>query len=227
MEKNNLIFDLGFYNGDDTTNYIKKGYNVIAVEANPELYRKGLIRFKKEIYKTKQLVLLNMVFSNVIDSKIPFYIHPKNLDWSTADKEKADYWKVKYKTIDIFSINYMQLIEEYGLPYYIKCDIEGLDHLLIKQIEKFYSKPNYLSFELSRLDYYKIFSYLYTSGYKKFQLLNQAHNKPYTSGEFAEYLPKKWMNFDECLTKYMKYKELKEIDNKNLALGWVDIHAKK
>jgi hypothetical protein len=64
------------------------------------------------------------------------------------------------------------------------------------------------------------------SGYKKFQLINQINNEPYSSGTFGEYLDKtKWLSFDEALGRYIKYRELKFIDNINLAIGWIDIHA--
>ena len=33
----NLVFDIGLNRGQDTANYLAKGYNVVAVEANPEL----------------------------------------------------------------------------------------------------------------------------------------------------------------------------------------------
>ena len=46
MIKKNLIFDLGFHNGDDSDFYLKKGFNVIALEANPELVRRGIKKFR-------------------------------------------------------------------------------------------------------------------------------------------------------------------------------------
>jgi hypothetical protein len=51
---------------------------------------------------------------------------------------------------------------KHGIPYYIKTDIEGNDTLLVKELFKYIDKikPKYLSFELSRLDYFIIFSYL-------------------------------------------------------------------
>jgi FkbM family methyltransferase len=222
---NKLIFDLGFHNGTDTRYYLKKGYNVIAVEANPALCKQGEKEFKKKI-KSGDLVLLNKVFSDKSGTFIDFYIH-KNTDWSTADRQKAKYLGILKNKVSVSSISYRDLLT-YGLPEYIKCDIEGLDYLLIKQISELsHKKPEYLSFELSRLDYFKIFSYLYISGYSKFQLRNQAHNPEFSSGDFGKYLPSnKWLDFDTVLTQYMKYKELKAIDNVNLALGWVDIHAK-
>jgi len=223
---NNLIFDLGFYNGVDTDNYLKKGFNVVAVEADPNLYIIGKEKFRKEIDSGK-LILLNKIFSD-IGIACNFFIHPEHQDWSTADKDKADFWKIEYKTILVEVITYRDLILKYGKPYYIKCDIEGFDYLLIDQINNSIIKPKYVSCELSRLDYYKIFSLLYVAGYTKFQLINQLHNDKYSSGDFGDFLPAdKWLDFDECLTRYMKYKELKAIDNINLALGWLDVHAKR
>lgn len=220
------IFDLGFHNGNDTAEYLSRGYNVIAVEADPFLASAGRKRFEEKI--AYDLMILNAAFCSDVNPGIPFYVFPDNRDWSTADKAKADYRGIAYETKIISAINYKFLIRNYGIPYYIKCDIEGFDYLLIKQICEAGITPEYLSFELSRLDYYKIFSYLFVAGYTAFQLRNQANNPEYSSGEFGEYLPdREWLSFDECLTRYMKYKELKTIDNTNLALGWIDVHAKK
>jgi len=36
-----LIYDLGFYNGDDTDLFLRKGFVVVAVEANPFKYPSG------------------------------------------------------------------------------------------------------------------------------------------------------------------------------------------
>lgn len=221
-----LIFDLGFNDGADTAYYLKEGFNVVAVEANPRLYAAGCVLFSEAIRKGS-VILLNRVFSDINSNRIPFFIHPKHKDWSTADKAKADYWSCKYETVKVKSINYHELIK-YGIPYYIKCDVEGFDYMLIKQISESSVKPNFVSCELSRLDYFKTFSYLFTAGYSGFQLINQARNSEGSSGNFGHLLPKtEWMSFDECLTRYMKYKELKAIDNRNLALGWIDIHAKQ
>jgi len=239
----NLIYDLGFFNGDDTDYYLKKGYNVIAIEANPNLFECGKLRFKEEI-KSKKLILLNNAFTDTNEQIIKFYIHPKNLDWGTCLKEKAEYWKVPlihYDIHDIQTINLSALYNKYGCPYYIKTDIEGLDYLVLTQLMTMKHKPIYLSFELSRLDYYKTFMGLLICEYTGFLLINQLSHVDkidesigykfgnYHSGFFGMDIFKdvnKNLNYDECLTRYIKYKELKIIDNQNLALGWIDIHAK-
>lgn len=243
------IFDLGFHNGDDTDYYLKKDYKVIAVDANPELIYKGTDRFASEI-KSGQLILLNKIFYDINDIDYLFYINKEHSDWSTCDPVKVSFWKSSDTVIkqSVKTINLKYLFQEYGIPYFIKTDIEGLDFLVIRQLFAWLIDPSFvgqgplfLSFELSRFDYYKIFSFLYACDYTKFKLINQANNEDktdksinykfgkYHSGLFGDDLfrDEKYLSFDECLTQYMKYKELKEIDNQNLALGWLDIHAAK
>ena len=47
MEK--VIYDIGMHAGRDTEFYLKKGFKVIAVEANPILVEKAKAKFKDEI----------------------------------------------------------------------------------------------------------------------------------------------------------------------------------
>lgn len=232
-----LVYDLGFYNGDDTDYYLAKGCNVVAVEANFSLWASGCRRFFREI-KNGSLFLLNQAFSKEGGLDIPFYVHPEQLDQSTCELYKTEFWDVKPDVCLIQTIGLYSLFDLHGIPDYIKTDIEGFDYMVLEQLLLSKKRPRYLSFELSRLDYYKTFSLLYACGYTKFKLVNQAHNKnqvdkginykfgKHHSGFFGKDLFESgYMNFDQCLTQYMKYKELKEIDNVNLALGWLDIHA--
>jgi FkbM family methyltransferase len=229
------IFDLGFHNGDDTDYYLKKEYNVIAVEGNPELVAAGALRFSTEI-KDGKLVLLNKVVSD-ITKETDFYIHPTRYDWSSCERQKVEWDGSTAKKVSIKTITLEELYK-YGDPYYIKTDLEGNDVILAKQLAHSVQKPKYVSFEISKTDYYHIFNYLYIAGYNLFQLVNQANNPEkidkdisykftkYSSGLFGEDLPQaRWLSFDTALTNYMKYKDLKIIDNQELALGWIDLHA--
>lgn len=111
--------------------------------------------------------------------------------------------------------------------------MEGNDTLVVEQIYKLKeegflkSLPQYISLELNKKDYKYMFAYLLLCGYKEFQIINQINNEPFCSGEFGEYLDQtKWIDYDTALERYMDYRRLKIIDNKNLSLGWVDIVAK-
>jgi FkbM family methyltransferase len=233
-----LIFDLGFHNGDDTDYYLSLGYSVIAVEANPILVKKGKRRFSDAIESGK-LILHNRAFSDV-SGLIKFYIHPSNYDWSSCILDRVT-WDgsepivTEIETIDLYNLY------DYGDPYYVKTDVEGHDVIMVKQLLEIINhgikpKPTFVSFELSKRDYFEIFSYLHVAGYDRYQLVNQRNNdgrevggykfSKYSSGTFGDRLPpERWMTTDEAWTNYMKYKELKIIDNQELALGWVDLHA--
>lgn len=245
MIKTNLIFDLGFHNGDDSDFYLKKGFNVIALEANSELVRKGNKRFRGYVAK-KKLVLINKAVSNTTGRQ-NFYIHPNKSDWSSCYQELAESDGSKSKIVSVESISLSDLCKEFGTPRYVKVDVEGCDLIVARQLFGLNDRPQYVSFETSRKNYAGIFAWLYASGYKKFQLVNQLNNlnrktvvarkaaegkkidykfSKYSSGFFGKDLPQdKWLSFDEALTRYVKYKELKIIDNQELALGWLDVHA--
>lgn len=245
MIKTNLIFDLGFHNGDDTDFYLKKGFNVVAVEAHPELVREGIKRFQNYIDK-KNLILINKIISNEI-GKQDFYIHPNKPDWSSCDQKLAESDGSRSKVVSVETTSLNDLHQDFGTPLYAKVDIEGCDLIVAEQLYSLKDKPQHVSFEISKRDYAGIFSWLYVSGYKKFQLVNQLNNSnrkkeksqtltdgeqidyqftKYSSGFFGKDLPQdKWLSFDEALTRYIKYKELKIIDNQELALGWLDVHA--
>ncbi|MBL7745080.1 MAG: hypothetical protein JNN00_16520 [Chitinophagaceae bacterium] len=62
--KENLIFDIGLHTGEDTTCYLKNGYNVLAVEANPVLADYCKKKFIDAI-TNGQLVILNAGIADV------------------------------------------------------------------------------------------------------------------------------------------------------------------
>lgn len=244
MKNNNLIYDLGFHIGQDTDYYLKKGFKVIAVEANPKLYREGLSKFKNFVEKG-QLILINKAISKKSE-KLKFYIHPTQSDWSSCFKEFINNTNTQLEEIEVDGITLFDLIKQYGLPRYIKVDIEGADVIVAEQISKLNDKPEYISFETSRRDYAKIFSYLYLAEYNNFQLINQLKYNNlilkdiknegipinYTfefgsSGLFGKDLQNDmWITYDELLSRYTKFIDLRNLDQENLSMGWLDIHAK-
>jgi len=97
-------------------------------------------------------------------------------------------------------------------------------------------KPKFISFEIGRSTYPDIFSALRLAGYSKFQLVNQLNNpsrtgtmykfNDHSSGFFGEDLPKdKWLPFQEMVSRYVKYTDLRNLDAQELSLGWIDVHA--
>jgi FkbM family methyltransferase len=243
MNDNNLIFDLGYHNGDDTHYYLAKGYNVVAIEANPYLVAEGERKFAQEL-KAGRLRLINKAISSE-RGMIEFFIHRTKSDWSSCFEDIVKSDGSEPETVIVETISLHQLYKQYGVPHYLKVDVEGCDVYTAQQVFEYKQKPAYISFETSRRDYAGIFSYLFVAGYKRFQLVNQLVNQQrsvelgshtgeqteyeftkFSSGLFGDDLPvDKWLSFDEALSRYMKYKELKQLDNKELGLGWLDVHA--
>jgi FkbM family methyltransferase len=239
-----LIFDLGFHNGDDTAFYLAKGFRVVAVEANPKLVGAGVNKFDSDI-KAERLILLHKAVRET-PGKVDFFIHPTKSEWSSCVLSMAESDGSSATCVEVDSTNLHELCCKYGVPYYLKVDVEGCDLFVAKQLSECEMKPRFVSFETSRRDYAGIFSYLYISGYSRFQLVNQANNpsriipgkvtnskgssftfSEFSSGLFGEDLPrKKWLTFDEMISRYIKYKELKQVDNIELGLGWLDVHAR-
>lgn len=241
---NNLIYDLGFHIGQDTEFYLKKGFDVVAIEANPDLCKRGKDKFSSYI-ESGQLKLINKAIS-ISNEKINFYIHPTQEDWSSCFKEFINDNNVELKKIVVEGITLQELFDIYSVPRYLKVDVEGADVVVAKQLLSMQVKPEYVSFETSRKDYAKIFSFLFLSGYSNFQLINQQKydglmlkninkegmNIDYkfelgSSGLFGKDLSEdKWITYDELLSRYTKFIDLRTLDMENLSLGWLDVHAK-
>ena len=43
------IFDVGLHKGEDTEFYLKKGFKVVGIEANPLLYQQARERFSEAV----------------------------------------------------------------------------------------------------------------------------------------------------------------------------------
>jgi FkbM family methyltransferase len=220
-----LVYDLGFHNGDDTAFYLSLGFKVLAVDANPRLVKEGKDRFTKEI-ASGQLVLLNRIISDDFGFR-NFYIHPTKSDWSGCIRELVESDGSKAETITVDTTRIADLYSACGVPGYMKVDIEGCELMVVRQVSKLSPKPRHISFECPGRDYVGIFSYLYVSGYTGYQLRNQLNNKQCPSGSFGDNLPmNKWLSCNGALERYIKYKDLKQLDRDELGLGWLDLHAR-
>lgn len=68
-----LIFDLGMSEGNDTAYYLQKGFRVVGVEADPEMFAGLRIRFQDEIEKGS-LTLLHAAASDTSGERIEFFV---------------------------------------------------------------------------------------------------------------------------------------------------------
>lgn len=166
-----LIFDIGMHTGEDSRYYLRQGYNVIAIEANPILVQQNRKKFKKEIEKG-QLTILNVGIA-AEKGTLPFYRNHRLSEWSSFDKASGTRNNTTYDVIDVECVTTKSLFDKYGIPHYMKVDIEGFDHFCLRDIPDQGNKPKYVSCEAVYLDWLDI---LHGKGYTRFKLIHQGDN---------------------------------------------------
>jgi len=222
--ENNLIYDLGMHHGKDTEFYLKKGFRVIAVEANPDLVDQVSERLSSYV-KDGSLTILNSAVSDE-EGSIDFFINLGKDDWSSTDQDAAIRDGANFNKITIQCKSYREIVSEYGTPYYLKIDIEGGDSAILNHLKESDNKPAYVSFEISLKSLasgIKDLTNLEETGYQKFKIRNQGYNrhlkcpKPplegkyvkqkfngLTSGLFGREIPGKWLAFDQTIKSYIR-----------------------
>ena len=163
-----LIFDVGFHKGEDTVYYLKQGYNVVGIEANPILVDSANKKFSKEL-ASKQLQLLNIGMAKE-EGKLPFYINQHLSEWSSFEKALGCRMNTPFKQVEVACKKLSTLFDEFGVPHYLKIDIEGYDSICLETIVGYNHYPRYISCEASSPD---CFDLLIQMGYTQFKLINQ------------------------------------------------------
>lgn len=165
-----LVFDVGANNGDDTAHYLERGFRVLAVEADPDLAAACHRRFLSEV-AAGRLTILNIAIAAEEGTAV-FYVSEGNRGvWSSLDEELARRTGLAARRLEIPARRFRSLLEEYGVPYYLKIDIEGADHLCLRDLTPACAPP-YLSFEASESDIAHLF-WLANCGYSRFKLIDQ------------------------------------------------------
>ncbi len=161
-----LIFDIGLHNGDDTAYYLDLGYLVLGVEANPLLAAQCTLRFENEIRQGRMQVINAGVLKE--PGEFTFYRNLRDDGWSSFLPEKGKYGG-EWEELKIPCVSTMQLIEEYGKPFFMKVDIEGADLQTLHSITPA-TAPVYVSLELNCVD--PIVERLIELGYSAFKFVN-------------------------------------------------------
>ncbi len=176
--RSDLIYDVGLFDGDDTAYYLFRGYNVVAIDANPLMIEKAKSRFSKEIL-AKQLTLLNVGISGTLGTAT-FWISDVP-EWSSFDRTIASRDGTAHRSLSVPTVPFSQLLAEHGVPHYLKIDIEGNDRLCVDALRGT-KIPKYISVEsecvgdtavLSDEEAVAMLELLRDVGYKRFKLVNQ------------------------------------------------------
>lgn len=165
--KPDLIFDIGMNNGDDTAYYLHRGFNVVAVEADPDLAAAGRNRFAADIADGR-LTLVNKAIASQ-SGEADFWICDEVRIWNSFDKSSASRNGLPCHAIKVQTVPLRDLLVEYGVPYYLKVDIEGHDHIAVADIPP-QDAPQFVSIEINSVDDFYL---LRSKGYKRFKCIQQ------------------------------------------------------
>jgi FkbM family methyltransferase len=235
-----LIYDVGFHRGEDTEFYLAKGFKVVAIEAHPALYQAGLQKFTHAI-ESGRLVLLNVAVAET-SGPISFFESDNDV-WGSIRRDTAqrnERLGAGWREITVEGMQFGEILRQFGIPYYMKVDIEGADLLCLKALAELDDRPQYISVEaevdaLSGIR--QEIAALRSLGYVKFKIVRQGHvplqscpfparegqfvehKFPYgSSGMFGEEAPGQWLSGDQAVERYRKIVRVQRLFGDK---GWI------
>jgi FkbM family methyltransferase len=225
-----LIFDIGLHHGQDTDFYLKKGFRVVAFEAEPGNAAFCRQRFAAEIADGRLTIVEGAIteeLSNGNGGEVKFYRNADHSLWGST----SDDWAVRNEVMgtrnDIIRVkatDFAECVEKYGVPHYLKADIVGSETICLRALLRFKNKPDYISIRSEKLVFRKLeyeFDLLEDLGYSSFKAVKQDfdHIRPSmpsnngakyhtfeegASGPFGEDTPGAWKNREEVLRDYRR-----------------------
>lgn len=227
-KKEGLIYDVGLHQGQDTDFYLRKGFKVVAFEANPEHVAICKQKFSAAIESKHLTIIEGAIAENPSQGKVEFYRNKDHSLWGSTNKDWAYRNEVvgtRNEVIEVGAVDFKQCLERFGIPYYLKVDIVGSEMICLKSLLAFDNKPDYISIRSEKVVFRKLeeeFRVLEMLGYDKFKavqqdfttlqaLIDSPNGKKilYTfqegaSGLFGEDTKGKWKSKEAILKDYRK-----------------------
>ncbi len=234
-----LIFDLGANQGEDTEFYLAKGFRVVGVEANPLLCNALREKLAGAIGEGRLVLLNTGIWTEARTAT--FYVNEENDHWSSFDPAYGTRQGTRFHTLEIPCITVQDLFAQYGLPHYLKIDIEGADRLVLAQMRGMAAVPRYISVE----EYGpQAFRDLHALGYRRFKAVPQGDkrwavppnppregryvHKSFSgrdSGLFGDELPERWVELEPALEWFTRFVRTESFDYVGPPGEWWDIHG--
>ncbi|HWT13812.1 MAG TPA: FkbM family methyltransferase [Allosphingosinicella sp.] len=217
-----LIYDLGMHKGEDAEFYLKKGFRVVAVEANPELCALAAARLLPHV-ESGRLTILNLAVAEAPGSR-PFY-RSERTEWGTLRPEWAAIKSkrgARFEEIAVEAVPLDEIVRAHGEPYFLKIDIEGMDVAALRSLSGTGFRPSYVSLE-SSVPVEEQIGLLGEMGYDRFKIVQQRWVKFQrpprparegrfvrhrfaggASGLFGEEAPGRWLTAEQALRRYRR-----------------------
>src|SRR5215831_3649111 len=170
-----LIYDVGMNNGDDTAYYLRRGFRVVAIEANPALVATACERFRREI-EAGELTILNVGVA-AADGELPFWVCLTDSRLSSFDRRNASLDdRQPVEEIRVPCRTFRSILDEFGVPFYLKVDIQGNDSLCVEALTP-EAVPKFLSIEFALWND-PLVKQLCARSFNRFKIISQTYFLP-------------------------------------------------
>jgi FkbM family methyltransferase len=221
-----LIFDVGMHRGEDTEYYLKKGYRVIGFEADPDLVHACSQKFAAEIQSGHLIIVEGAIAPPEHGEHLPFYTSSLSV-WGTIVTDwvkRNEGMGASSRSITVSRVDIKSAFQRFGVPHFIKIDLEGMDRHVLDVVGELPVKPRYLSLESEKVSFDKLIdemNALRRAGYSSFKVVPQ-HDIPgktlktldakgaiiehqfvdHSSGPFGDDIAQRWLSYDRAIERY-------------------------
>ena len=80
------------------------------------------------------------------------------------------------RTKEVNRVDIAEVFRSHGIPFYLKIDVEGVDHVVLEALMMFKDRPRYISMESVKIDFDQLrleLDLLRNLGYSKFKIVQQ------------------------------------------------------
>ncbi len=148
---NDLAFDIGAHVGDRVSSFRRLGARVVALEPQPLAFRTLQL-----IHGADSAVTLIQAVCGDNNEPVTLHVNSANPTVSSASNEfikaanSAQNWQQETwdTTLKVQSITLERLLSRYGIPTFVKIDVEGYEAIILSRLE---TKIPALSFEFTTI----------------------------------------------------------------------------
>jgi FkbM family methyltransferase len=130
-----LVFDVGANLGQKTAIFVSLGARVVSIE--PE--RRCCEYLRKRFGASDRVTVVNVAVSDE-PGRLELFVNPQTPEISTLDRawltdgpDKDKAGQVEAQSVDVVTLT--QLIERFGVPDYVKLDVEGFESKVLRGLK--------------------------------------------------------------------------------------------
>lgn len=239
MYDSKLVFDVGMHQGEDTDYYLRLGYSVLGIEADPGLAEHCRIRFQDALATGRLKIVEGAIAPGTSGDRIKFF-QSDNTVWGTTDTawvQRNDVKGAHATVLEVRRIDMLDVYQAHGIPYYMKIDVEGVDLYVLRTLANCAARPKFISLESDKVDFNNLrteIQVLQELGYTRFKAVQQdtipgrnvltrtidgreySHVfEPCSSGPFGDAIEQPWLTGVEILEEYSRIFEMYDLFGDN------------